>query len=564
MSSTIACFIILVLLGMLPASEAFASLIVSAPVDVIGNLPLSEFTGSGYGTRAYKDWGNEPSVAVDPSNPNNIVISSFSFGTLSSGRGANIFYSTTDGSSWTSQFSVPAPAAGIGIPNDWRFLYDDSGVLHAGVLGGCDACNVFHGTTTDPTSLAAWTWTGSGAQINTPASSGRADQPWIALHGSNVFVAYDDFHTATGERVAVSSNAGGTFTVDNSINNGPQANSVNPGTRIATDRNGTIYSIFGVGRSTAVRGVHNVTYYLNRSRNGGVTWDFNGASAVGGIVIDSGVSTQLCNACTQASNNWFAGVNDLRGNVTAIAADGSGSHVYVLIGKQNTSGTNRIYLVEFHPVGANLVASPEIVVSPAGEQAALPAMAVKDDGTVVIMYETYASDNEVRIHVASSEDFGASIASDIVEYAFTPLTLLQATGITTSNREFGDYVFMMSVGNTVYAAFAGLGDVNSGGINTTGLIDPFFFTATDIPHPASWLLLLTGLACVGWLRLRTRLQWFRRDPNWSPIGHQPTEMPRTTKTCALNDYSGSRAADIYDMSMQLKVGPEPRGHTRAK
>jgi hypothetical protein len=506
MSSTLAASaILLVLLGMLPASEAFASLIVSAPVDVIGNLPLSEFTASRYGTRPYKDWGNEPSVAVDPANPNNIVISSFSFGTSSTGGGANIFYSTTGGSSWTSQFSVPAPAAGVGIPNDWRFLYDDSGALHGGVLGGCDACNVFHGTTADPTSLAGWTWTGGGAPINTPASTGRADQPWIALRGSNVFVAYDDFHTATGERVAVSSNGGATFTVDNPINNGPQANSVNPGTRIATDRNGTVYSIFGVGRSTAVRGVHNVTYYLNRSRNGSVTWDFNGASAVGGIVIDSGVSTQLCNACTQASNDWFAGVNDLRGNVTAIASDGSGSHVYVLIGKQDASGTNRIYLVEFHPVGANLIASAEIVVSPPGEQAALPAIAVKADGTVVIMYETYATDNMVRIHVASSEDFGASIASDIVEYAFTPLTLLQATGSTTSNREFGDYVFMMSVGDTVYGTFAGLGDVNAGGINTTGLIDPFFFTATDIPQPASWLLVLTGLACARWLRRRTLL-----------------------------------------------------------
>ncbi len=116
------------------------------------------------------------------------------------------------------------------------------------------------------------------------------------------------------------------------------------------------------------------------------------------------------------------------------------------------------------------------------------------------MYESYASDNMVRIHVASSEDFGASIASDIVEYAFTPLTLLQATGSPTSNREFGDYVFMMSVGDTVYATFAGLGDVNAGGIDTTGLIDPFFFTATHVPEPASWLLLLTGFAGARWLR----------------------------------------------------------------
>ena len=50
---------------------------------------------------------------------------------------------------------------------------------------------------------------------------------------------------------------------------------------------------------------------------------------VGGIVIDSGTSTQLCNApaCTQASNNWFAHVNDLRGNITAVAPDKTGSLV---------------------------------------------------------------------------------------------------------------------------------------------------------------------------------------------------------------------------------------------
>jgi hypothetical protein len=65
---------------------------------------------------------------------------------------------------------------------------------------------------------------------------------------------------------------------------------------------------------------------------------------------------------------------------------------------------------------------------------------------------------------------------------------------------------MMSLGNTVYATFAGLGDVNAEGINTTGLIDPFFFTATDIPAPASWLLLLTGLACARWLRRQMLLR----------------------------------------------------------
>jgi hypothetical protein len=402
---------------------------------------------------------------------------------------------------------VPAPLNGVTIPNDWTFAYNSAGTLHGTVLGGG---NIFQGATTDPASLAAWSYTGGGTRINTAASSGSADQPWIALQGASVFVAYDDFHFNTAERVAVSTNNGTTFTVDNPINNGPQAgNTVNPGTRIATDNAGNVYSIFGTGPGTATRGVHNVTYYLNRSSDGGVTWDFNGSSVVGGIVIDSGVSTQLCNmpACTQASNNWFANVNDLRGNITAIATDKTGSHVYVLIGKQDANGTDRIYLAAYQPLGTNLVKSSEIVVSPAGERAALPAITVKDDGSVVLMYETYGADGKVHVHVASSDDFGASIGSDIEEYTFKPLTLAQATGSTTSNREFGDYDFLMSIGDRFYGTFAGLGDVNAGGIDTTRLIDPFFFSGTGAgPEPGSLSLVLTGLAAAMWLRRRKKNQ----------------------------------------------------------
>ena len=301
--------------------------------------------------------------------------------------------------------------------------------------------------------------------------------------------------TNTGERVAVSTNGGATFTVDNPINNGAQPNSVNPGTRIAVDGNGTVYSIFGVGTATATDGVHNVTYYLNRSRDGGVTWDFNGSSAIGGIQIDSGVSTQLCNSCTQASNNWFAGVNDLRGNITAIAPDSAGNHVYALIGKQDGSGVDRIYLESFVPgAGNTLVKTNELVISPAGQRAALPAITVKADGTVVMMYETFDSRaGTVHVHFASSDDFGATISSDIDEYDFTPLTLFQATGRTDTNREFGDYIFLTSIGNTFYGTFAGLGDVNSGNVNTTGLIDPFFVSGTDVPEPSSIALFLPAL-----------------------------------------------------------------------
>ena len=63
--------------GVLVMPAAFASLVVSAPVDVIGNLPAARFTMAGYGTRPYKDWGNEPFVAVNPLNTTDVFISSF-------------------------------------------------------------------------------------------------------------------------------------------------------------------------------------------------------------------------------------------------------------------------------------------------------------------------------------------------------------------------------------------------------------------------------------------------------------------------------------------------------
>jgi len=133
--------------GSLAAPAAIAGLIVTAPVDVVGNLPLATFIGDNFATQKYKDWGNEPFVAVNPTNHNDIVVSSFAFGTPTNPDAA-LFYSTNGGNNWTLQFSVPAPSANVGVPRDWTFAYDNAGTLHGAILGSDG--NIYQGMTANP------------------------------------------------------------------------------------------------------------------------------------------------------------------------------------------------------------------------------------------------------------------------------------------------------------------------------------------------------------------------------------------------------------------------------
>src|SRR5258708_3807798 len=117
--------------GICACSTAWAQI----PVDVLGHIPVADFT-SLIAPQSYKDWGNEPFIAVNPLDPTKIVISSFGFGTDTVNQpGAMISYSTNGGASWGLRFPVTAPGAGVSTPRDWNFAYDSLGNLHAAMLG---------------------------------------------------------------------------------------------------------------------------------------------------------------------------------------------------------------------------------------------------------------------------------------------------------------------------------------------------------------------------------------------------------------------------------------------
>src|SRR5438105_2099596 len=79
-----------------------------AALDVIGNLSGSDYN-SYIAPQSYRDWGNEPCIAVNPANPQEMIISTFGYGSWISSSTAQLWYSTNGGASWTIRFSVPAP-----------------------------------------------------------------------------------------------------------------------------------------------------------------------------------------------------------------------------------------------------------------------------------------------------------------------------------------------------------------------------------------------------------------------------------------------------------------------
>lgn len=477
-----------------------AARVQSAPppvVDVLGNIPAAQFNAI-IAPQNYKDWGNEPFIAVNPTNINQVVVSGFGYGTNSVNSGAQLYYSTNAGANWAATFPLQAPQNGINIPFDQTFAYDSAGTLHGAILGGNN--QIYHGTTNNPATANSTTWTGGGSPINS-FGAGAADQPFMALSGSKVYVAYDNFANGGKIQVARSDNGGATFAAANDLpvsTFSPANGFTNPGVRVATDGNANANAIFGAGTSNGPKqGEQNVSYRLNSYHVGNANWDF---TASNGLAIDSGVSHQI----DGTGATWFGGVNELLGSVTAIASDKAGAHIYTVYGKEDANGLDRLYVEEFHPNGGTLVGSGSVLFSVGGQRAALPSVAVCDDGTLFIEYDSYIGPNGdplaaggvFQVHLATSHDFGQTFTDDIL-YTFT------APGAPGDpnyggNREFGDYTYLTSVGNMVYGTFAARGNVNAGGIDDTAMIAPFYYTVncqavTAVPEPATmWLLAIGG------------------------------------------------------------------------
>jgi hypothetical protein len=225
---------------------------------------------------------------------------------------------------------------------------------------------------------------------------------------------------------------------------------VNPGHRLATNqKTGYVYSLFQRRTAAGTGGSQNINYMLNRSTDGGNSWSLNGSST--GIVVANGDSNQ--------PTPKFGTVNALLGGVLHATTDPNhGDIVYYVYGnRDHVTGNNRLSLrrLEDDGTGNLVVVLTSFVTGQA--QAALPSVAVAENGTVGVFYYTFDGFSSgfpvFSAHLAQSQDAGSTFSDEILE---TFLSSATDNG-NARQRVLGDYVQMKAVGQTFYGAFTGNG-----------------------------------------------------------------------------------------------------------
>ena len=400
----------------------------------------------------------ETSIGINRQDQSEIVITAFSG---SWGTNAPLWHSTDGGNTWTKEFTIPVPPgvpSAIGCPCDQTVDYGHDRRL-SGTFLTVGPTNVYSGTTTNPAMAPFWNWLviNGVTQRTNSAGINNADQPWLLVNrdpftgGDKVYVAYDNFSGAPDMRVAVSS-AGSNppnFTVDSLT--GFSTGFVNPGHRLAADpRNGAVYSLFQRRIAPGAGGSQNINYMLNMSTDGGLTWILNGSAT--GIVVANADSTQ--------PTPKFGGVNALLGGVLHAAVDPNTGNVYYVYGNRDAiTGNNRIAIRRLQPVlGAfnTILIGPEHFVT--GQvQAAIPSVAVANNGVVGVFYYTFNGIDsgfpQFSAHLSLSQNGGETFTDRILETFLSPAT----DNGDPRQRVLGDYMQLKALGGDFYGSFTGNG-----------------------------------------------------------------------------------------------------------
>lgn len=401
---------------------------------------------------------SEPSIAVNPINPNEISIVAFSEN-WSSTSGAPVWKSFDGGLTWKKYFQIPQPAPGLSGPGDQKIAYDANGLLYVVELGLFPIQNFIYRQTGGP---------------NAPLTVGvvyGGDQPHLSADifpGSSfvnrLYSPWLDFgESPPRSRVSFTTTGGATM---NHRFVYPPITFANRNTRIAIAPNGRVYVVYKTREIAPIGGFEGVHFRVNRSDDGGNTWNALGPN---GVSVH-GVGTVQTYFTNNFGNPAKGKVGRARSSDAWIGTDPVSCDIYVSYISKDASGFAQIYVARSTDEGANWSSTR---ATDGTHNSAYPEIAVADNGTVGVLYIDYDDSGDTTIfrhRFARSFDQGLTWADQILQ-SMNPTPMANAS----NGFLWGDYEGLTALGKTFYGVFTG---ASIG--RTVSQLDPIFFKETAI------------------------------------------------------------------------------------
>jgi hypothetical protein len=406
---------------------------------------------------------SEPSIAVNPIDPQQIAVTAFSGSTWGNGKLAPIWMSSDGGQTWSRNAVMPAPVAGSGAVGDQMVAYGADGRLFVTTLGTGilpPRCFIFRPV---------------GGTFAAGAAFGD-DQPIIGsdntggLFANRRYVVWNDTKNGIFRAQATRSANDGVsvFSIGvgaNLINN--QANS-NVGQRVTVAPNGHVFMIYEANPAVqAMPPFRLATFRVSRSDNGGVSWDANGAT---GVPVHAGQVLAWYAPSWGDAKNGGKFARNLGANCW-IAANPVNGDVFAAFTQKDASGFGQIYVSRSFNDGVSW--SQPLRVTDGTHHSAFPQIAVAANGTLGVLYVDYDNSGVQTVYrqrFARSWDLGMSWTTSALQ-SFTTQQL--SNGI--DKFLWGDYQGLTAAGHTFYGAFTGR---SIGRANVQ--LDPIFFRVTAV------------------------------------------------------------------------------------
>jgi hypothetical protein len=405
----------------------------------------------GNGADILNDAANEPSIAVDPTNPNRMAIGWRQFDNISSNfRQAGVAYTTNGGLSWTSSVLTPG-------------LFRSDPVLESDADG-----NFYFSSLSSTTSAEVFKSTDGGATWGAPINSFGGDKQWIAVDRTNgpgrgnVYQHWNvQFSSVANTSFTRSTNGGASYETPTT---GP-----NPFSKWGTMDVGPNGTLYVAGSALTTSNGHLFAKSTNAQFSGQTPTFATQSISLGGVSATGGVNP--------------AG---LLGQIS-IATDHSPTsnlgNIYIL-GSVNPTGSDPadVMFIRSTDDGQSWSAPIKVNKNPAGQNSYqwFGTMSVAPNGRIDAVWNDTGIDPNNSLSVlkyAYSFDGGLTWLGDVA--MTSPFD--HSLGYPSQNK-LGDYYDMVSDNLGVNLSFAA---------TFTGGQDVYYMRITAVPEPSIaslWLL----------------------------------------------------------------------------